>query len=654
MKTLTAAIALLVSSALSAQTLFTYGKESVSVNDFLRAYKRNNTGINDEASFKNYLDLYVASRLKIKEAKTKRYDTLPQMVSDLEALRQQVAPSYLVDKATIDRLTNEAFNRSQKDIRLAHIFISTQQDTPAQLEEAKKKLAEVSAELKKGTPFGTVAEKYSDDPGAKINGGSIGWITVFDLPYELENLAYNTPAGQVSQPYQSKAGFHLLKPIEERKAMGRVKAAQVLVAFPPAANEEDKKNAKRIADSLYTLIQKGSDFGDIASRFSNDVVSAASRGAMMEFGVGEYSSQFEDALFALKPGELSKPFATSYGYHIVKLLERVAVNTDKNDSKAMTLLKDRVMQSDRIELVKKDIAKRVLERYPKQPVVDIKQLGAYTDSLLDAKKTNIATQITGTTTLLQLGAKKYTANDWLSYAMVNRLKTDGTTIKPYSQVWEEFKLAKAIENYISNLEKYNEEFRLQMQDFSDGNLFFEIMQRQVWTPAQMDTVALQKYFDKNKNKYNWGQSVDAITFYTGNQQTANEFISELKKDPANWQELVKKQNDKAAESQVEMSVSADSARFEMNQVPNLTKDNFKAGTITPLFVNPADNTVSFAYIVKIYTTPEPRNFIQAKPLVVNDYQEELEKKWVTELKKKYPVTINQNAWNELLKSRKWN
>jgi peptidyl-prolyl cis-trans isomerase SurA len=238
--------------------------------------------------------------------------------------------------------------------------------------------------------------------------------------------------------------------------------------------------------------------------------------------------------------------------------------------------------------------------------------------------------------------------------MVNRLKTDGTTIKPYSQVWEEFKLVKAIENYISNLEKYNEEFRLQMQDFSDGNLFFEIMQRQVWTPAQMDTVALQKYFDKNKNKYNWGQSVDAITFYTGNQQTANEFISELKKDPANWQELVKKQNDKAAESQVEMSVSADSARFEMNQVPNLTKDNFKAGTITPLFVNPADNTVSFAYIVKIYTTPEPRNFIQAKPLVVNDYQEELEKKWVTELKKKYPVTINQNAWNELLKSRKWN
>jgi peptidyl-prolyl cis-trans isomerase SurA len=94
-------------------------------------------------------------------------------------------------------------------------------------------------------------------------------------------------------------------------------------------------------------------------------------------------------------------------------------------------------------------------------------------------------------------------------------------------------------------------------------------------------------------------------------------------------------------------VAADSNRFELSQLPNPTKLTLKPGTITAPLVNTADNTASFAYVVKQYTTPEQRSFADAKGMVINDYQSELEKQWIAELKKKYPVQVNEKAFTDI-------
>src|SRR5579885_1189683 len=125
----------------------------------------------------------------------------------------------MIDPATADKLVKEAFQRSLKNIHIAHIFISFKNsqgviDSIA----AKKKLNEVLSKLKQGENFSSVAEQFSDDPSAKTNKGDIGYITVFTLPYELETLAYSTPVGKYSEPYRSKAGYHIFKNLGERKA----------------------------------------------------------------------------------------------------------------------------------------------------------------------------------------------------------------------------------------------------------------------------------------------------------------------------------------------------------------------------------------------------------------------------------------------------
>src|SRR6185312_6112162 len=105
----------------------------------------------------------------------------------------------------------------------------------------------------KGEDFSKLAAQYSDDPAAKMNKGDIGYITVFNLPYALENVAYSTAPGKFSDIYHSKAGYHIIKNIGERKAVGKIKAQQILLAFPPDANEATKKAIGKRADSLYNV-----------------------------------------------------------------------------------------------------------------------------------------------------------------------------------------------------------------------------------------------------------------------------------------------------------------------------------------------------------------------------------------------------------------
>jgi peptidyl-prolyl cis-trans isomerase SurA len=643
MKKLIAASLVLASFSAPAQTLFHYGKDSVSVNEFLNAYQKNNTGVKTEAAFLEYLDLYINSRLKIAEARAKGFDTLPQMVADLEGLRQQILPAYLTDKEGMNKMVEEAFVRSQKDIHLAHIFIESRLGVDTA--EAGKKLAAVEAELKKGTSFSEIAKKYSDDPSAKTNGGDLGYITVFILPYELENLAYATPAGKTSAVYKSKAGYHIFKNLGERKAVGSMKAAEILLAIPPDADGPAKAAVKKLADSLYNRIVKGDDFGKLAAQFSNDMVSAAANGQMQEFGTGQYDAVFEKTVFALpKDGAVSKPFLTSHGYHIVKRLGKLPVPNTRNE-KVLAQLREKVEQSDRVNTTKSLLAKKILKDAAyKKAAFSNADLWAYSDSALNSQVPKTALHLTNTSPLFSFKDKEVTVSDWITYAQTFRYKPDGSGIKPYAQVWDEFVQASALEYYQAHLENYNEEFRQQINEFKDGNLFFEIMQRQVWGPAQTDSAALLAYYQKNKARYNWTQSADAVIFYASDEATARSFIEDLKKSPAHWQQLVNDMSEK---------IAADSSRFELTQIPNPTKLAWKEGTLTAPLVNKADNTASFAYIVKYYPQSEPRSFVDAKGLVITDYQNELEKTWLEELKKKYPVQVNEKAVAELKKKKQF-
>jgi peptidyl-prolyl cis-trans isomerase SurA len=234
----------------------------------------------------------------------------------------------------------------------------------------------------------------------------------------------------------------------------------------------------------------------------------------------------------------------------------------------------------------------------------------------------------------------YDLSAWYNYATVYRFRPDGSGAKSHEQAREEWLQYAMFEYYKKHLEEFNEEFRNQMSEFRDGNLFFEVMQQEVWTKAQADTTALLALYEKNKKQYTWQQSADVVIFFCSDPSIAQTIYDKVKANPADWKRITDQYSEK---------VLADSSRYEWNQIPNLNKQVPKAGMMTAPVVNQADNTASFAYIFNAYPQLLQRSFNEAKGIVINDYQAILEKDWEEVLKKKYPVKVDEKVLGEISK-----
>ncbi len=203
---------LIATQVCNAQTLFTYGNKPISKREFLYAFHKNNTEAADyKTAVTDYLELYTRFKLKVQAAYDARMDTLPNQKTDMLGFRKQIEEAYMTDTVALKGLVEEAFQRSQKEISLSHIFIPFRSDfgtnpfslNPISKEDSLtsfKKMQEVSSRLKAGTVFEDLARDYSADKATSVNGGKMGHVTVFTLPYEMENVVYSLANQQVSAP----------------------------------------------------------------------------------------------------------------------------------------------------------------------------------------------------------------------------------------------------------------------------------------------------------------------------------------------------------------------------------------------------------------------------------------------------------------------
>ena len=602
-------------SGIYSQTLFTYGNNAVSKDEFLRAYNKNKTAVTDKAmALREYLDLYIKFKLKVKAAKDIRIDTLSSLANDLQNFRTQIEESYLNDESRVNALTQEAFNRSQKDIHVEYLFFPLKDYTDSAAVEQIHKLL-------------------------KANWNDFGFITVFNLPYGMENIVYSLNPGDESKPYRAKNGYYIFKNVEERKAVGKMKAAQILIAVPEGAKEEDKNNALKIADSVYHALLAGADFSEAAKNMSNDKMTYMSGGLMPEFGVGKYDPLFENKVFALqKDGDITPPFQTLFGYHIVKRLSGTEIPQDKNNDSYLYTLKQQVLQDNRITSSKEKFVNDILKKlnYKKNIAIKENDLWKLTDSFLVTNK--VSGHYSGQTPLFSLNNSNIKVGDWLTF--IKDYKTSGLyKVESDKELMNKYISQTALENYRKRLADFSTDFKYQLQEFKDGNMLFEVMERNVWNKASNDTAGLKDYYNQHKTKYTWTESADAILISCSNEKTANDVAGQIKKGES-WKQV--------AEENISQ-VQTDSGRYELTQIPAKANIKFAEGMVTEPLVNENDGTATFVKILRIYPANQQRSFEEARGLVINDYQNFLEEKWIEQLKKKYPVKVNEKVFQSLLK-----
>jgi len=623
---------LFAASHIFSQTLFTYGKDAVTKDEFLRAYNKNKTSASDKIqSYKDYLDLYVKFKLKVKAAKELHLDTVQQLQADIDGFRSQVEEGYMNDDKGVNELVNEALAREKKEIHTIHFYVPiNEMMSTADSLKAVKLLEAASAALAKGrTDYVDLATELSAEYKMVLKAADMGYVTVFAVPYEYENIIYGLTPGSVSAPYRSKKAIHIFKDLDERKNSGKWKVAQILFVFPPDATEDVKARIKQKADSVYRLIVAGADFAEMAKKYSEDKNSYMSGGELAEFGTGKFDLPFEKTVYALdKDGQVSQPLLTTYGYHIIKRIKHTPYVDGDKDENYMFEIKQKVLADARNNKAKDKFLKNVLVTigYKNNNLVKDADLYRYADSVIRNKK--LATYPINKQILFSIAGKNYTGKDWLDY--VNNYVQNNFQSESSKNLFTKFTNNTALEYYRKNLDKYNTDFKYQMQEFREGNMLFEIMERNVWSKAAGDSVGLKNYYDKNKTKYLWEESADVIIYNCSDVHVAEQAVNAIKAGKK-WKVIAEESN---------ATVQADSGRYEISQLPVTSKLN--EGNLTSPEVG-TDGAATFIQTIKIYPAKQQRSFEEARGLVINEYQNYLEEKWIDSLKKKYPVKVNETV-----------
>lgn len=210
------------------------------------------------------------------------------------------------------------------DYNLSHILISMPESaTAAQIDEAKSKADEVYAQLIDGADFSEMAIRYSDAQTA-LDGGALGWLKGDQLPTLYTDIVAAMEAGDVSEPLRSASSFHIVKVNDLRSAIQRSEVEQVLVRHILVTPNEiiDDETAKQQLEDALEKLADGEDFGELAKLMSDDPGSANNGGEMDWSGPGTFVPEFEEVVDASEIGEISDPFRSRFGWHVVEVMDR--------------------------------------------------------------------------------------------------------------------------------------------------------------------------------------------------------------------------------------------------------------------------------------------------------------------------------------------
>ncbi|MBC7439795.1 MAG: peptidylprolyl isomerase, partial [Flavobacterium sp.] len=489
------------------EVLFTINDKPYYTDEFSRIYKKNLDLVKDDSQkdLNLYLELFVGYKLKVNKAYKLGLQNNAPYQNELKSYRSQLAKNYFNDTKVTQQLIEEGYNRLQKEIKASHILILVDENAlPEDTLKAFKKIEEISKKALAGEKFDDLAVQYSEDPSAKDNKGDLGFFTAFKMVYPFENAAYTTPKGSVSKIIRTRFGYHILKINDIRINRGEITVAHIMILNPKP--EETGKDAKTTINDIYKKIQQGEKFEDLAKQFSEDKSSSSKGGVLNRFGSGQLSSEeFENVAFSLdKSGDISKPFQSQFGWHIVKLIEKHPV---KSLDETKSELETKIGKDDRSKKITEKLNEKLRKKYTYKR--DSKQFAILsklvTNDFYDSKWVLPENSKTYTTPFLSINTKKIEGKAFLDF--VDKQQKSGLKIKPLSKLmdvlYEKFLDEQLTAYYDENLEGEFQEFANVMEEYRDGLLLFDLMEKEIWNRAKTDTLGLKTFYDAHKMQHMW-------------------------------------------------------------------------------------------------------------------------------------------------------
>lgn len=627
------------------EVLFTIDDKSYYTDEFARVYNKNIDLVKDESQkdLDQYLELFVGYKLKINKANKLGLQNDPKYINELKTYRNQLAKNYTSDSKVTKALLDEAYARMLKEVRASHILIMVDENAaPADSLKAYNQALDIRKRALAGEKFEELAVKHSQDPSAKENQGDLGYFSAFRMVYPFESAAFKTPKGEISMPVRTKFGYHLVKVADIRDNRGEVTVAHIMIMKPKPTGSEtaELEKAKSTIKDIYTKLKQGEKFESLAGQFSEDKNSGPRGGVLPKFGSGQLSSEeFENVAFSLKNvGDFSEPIETQFGWHIIKLIEKHPVQ--KFDEMQRDL-ENKIRRDERSRLIVNSMNAKLRKKYTvKRDDKVYKQVKAsVTDAYYDGKWTLPTNSKDFDKELVKIQGKSVAANVFLSELETQqkanlKIKPIGNLVDHYYQKFIDDQLNIY---YNDNLENEFSEFANIVEEYRDGLLLFDLMEKEIWNKAKQDTLGLKDFHTKNGARYQWKNRVDVIIASSTKADIAKKAQKMLQSD-ISVDDIKAKLNTKDV-----INIMTKQETFEEGNEHFPKNVSFKTG-VSEVY---KDGDFYFANKVVKVIPAGPKTMEETRGRVINDYQQYLEDNWVSELRKEFKITINQEVFQRL-------
>jgi peptidyl-prolyl cis-trans isomerase SurA len=615
-----------VNSEKKSLTLFTVGHTQVTTDEFLHLYRKNSLNKTEgttEQNVKEYLDLLVNFKLKIAEARARGLDTTQKFNKEFKTYREELKRPYRAEPDALDKLTKETYQRLTEEVKASHILIMVKPDSPpADTLAAYEKIRQARNRVMQGENFEKVAAEISEDPSAKFNFGSLGYFTAMQMVYPFEEAAYQTRPGEISSIVRTQFGYHIVKVFNRQPARGEVEVSHILLR---ASGPDDSKAKGKIFE-LYDQLKAGRNWDEVCKEYSDDASTKNNGGRLRAFGIGALPTvpEFEAMAFAMKqPGDISDPFQSNLGWHIIRLEKKIPLMPF---SEMEIALKRKLGRDERLQISKKamsDKRKREYEFSEDHSVKD--KIFMQADSSLIKGKWHFSGNEEFTLQTLFLIHKKPTlVKEFIQYINENQTSVSMAPSGYMKQLYDGFAEDKILEAEENKLQRDHPEFKNLLTEYREGILLFDIMEKEVWNKASEDTVGQRKFYEENKTKYRAGDRLEARIFTASDKSIIQEIKNRVNK------------GDSLTSDDLKKFKSIQPFRiYERKDSKVIDRISWAAG------LHEADVDGQF-YLVEVnrLVSPGVKSFEEARSNVISDYQDYLEKMWLEELRKKFPVKMN--------------
>lgn len=608
------------------RVLFTVGNDNVTADEFIYLYKKNHPAKEDftDPKIEEYINLFINFKLKVAEARSRGIDKTPEFTKEYNTYKDELRKPYLPESRIIDSLVKLTYERLKKDVSASHILVEVKAtDAPADTLEAYNTALTIKKQVLAGDDFATKASAYANNPSIKVLGENLGYFTALQMVYPFEEAVYSGKPGDIVGPVRTSFGYHIVKIGDSRPSRGEVEVSHILLR----AGTREEAAAKNLIFDIHKQLHAGTSWDELVKKYSEDPGSKDINGKLRPFGVGALARfpEFDEAAFALKtPGELSEPFKTSLGWHIVRLERKIPLPSFEESAAS---LKGRVARDQRVQLSKTALTSKLKKDFGfvENAVIKAKVIALADTTLTKGKWKTPGSFSSGKETLFTLQKQKITAQEFLSYVLSNQ-RSNG--MEP--AVYMEFLYAAYVESTISTalenkLMASNPEFVMLLKEYYEGILLFDIMEKEVWKKASEDSVGQHKFFVTHPELYKAGERIDA-TLYHATSKADLDLLSRtiLEKDSTGARELIRARN-----------IYSESGNFQREDRPALKDIEWKPGHYSAQ----SGNIYHLVVVTKLIPAGA-LSFEDARTSIVSEYQNELEKNWLAALRKKYPVKVN--------------